>query len=150
MRIHFVLPLIFLFLVLVFPPVFCSGQPDLRSRVRDVYVLLVRAEAEGGNVSAAALKLNEALQLIGEAEKVEDESERSRILGKADSLIREVEASVPGLVEEGHRGKLLYLVTMVSVLVFLLVFGFVFYFYGPRFLWGLWLRSRGKWRVRKS
>ncbi len=148
MRVHFGFVLFFMFLFLSVS--LCNGQPDLRSKIKNVYVLLVKAEKEGGNVTAAASKLNEALQLIDKAEKTRNESEKSKLLGKADSLIKEVELSIPEIIEKGQRERKMYLITTFSSLALLLFIGFIFYFYGPKFFWSLWLKSRRKWKIRRN
>lgn len=139
-------------LLLLFTLLFTSslyfGEVDLKVRVREVYLDLVRAEREGADVSGVAVKLDEALQLIVRAEGVSDPVERSSLLSRAEALIDEVEASIPGLIEAGRFRVQVKLIINVALVVFFLIAIILAYFWGPRFLWGLWLRFRGDWRVK--
>ena len=126
-----------------------AEEKDLRSKVISVYAELAEAEANGADVTVAASKLNEALRLISQAEEAKD-PERILLLSKASILIDEAEKMIPELIEAGRTAALYRnFLTGISV-AFLAISAFILYFYGPKALWRLWLKSRREWRVRKT
>ena len=121
----------------------CEG--GLRRRLLSAYKGLAEAEREGADVTGAALKLNRALKLIEEGERTGN----STALRTAEELIAEVEAELPSLVEEGRaraRARLAWLAAAASATC---AAGALAYLYAPRLVWGLWLRARRRWRVRR-
>ena len=139
--------ILFVFLLTCFDA--CFSELDLKVRVRRVYLELVRAEREGADIGEAVAKLDEALQLVIRAGGVNDPAEKSKLLSRAEALINEVESSIPELVEAGKAEAQLRLVINVVSLLSLIVIAVLVYFYCPKVLWGLWLRFRGDWRVKR-
>ena len=121
---------------------------SVRLSLSQVFAEVVRAEMEGANVTELAAKLNQALQLVREAEAVGG-PESAELLREAEDLIQEVNASIPGLLEEAEaeaRRRLILTGVGVAALV---VGGVLAYVYLPRLVWLAWLRARRGWKVRR-
>ncbi len=127
----------------------CYAEYDLKDKIRRVYLELACAEKEGADVGEAVAKLDEALQLVIQAENVDDPAEKSKLLSRAEVLVDEVESSIPELIEAGRAAAQLRFMINVASIMSLIVVAVLVYFYGPRGLWGLWLRCRGDWRVKR-
>ena len=127
----------------------CYAEYDLKDKIRRVYLELACAEKEGADVGEAVAKLDDALQLIIQAESVSNPVEKSKLLSRAEALINEVETSIPELIGAGRSAAQLRVVVNVASIISLIVVVALVYFYGPRGLWGLWLRCRGDWRVKR-
>lgn len=145
-----VLPLLVLILSLVLisqPRIKISAQQTPKDRARQLYVQLLNAEREGADVTEAAFKLNQALQLIEQAEA--GIGEETALLQEAEALMDEVEASIPSLIEAGRAATQLKIATWTIAAISVVALSAAIYLYGPRLLWTLWLKSRGKWKVKK-
>jgi hypothetical protein len=139
--------LLVLLLAVSFVAVVIYSQEDLRQRVRQVYAELVKAEEEGADVAEAVYKLNEALQLIREAEETTNQTLKVELLSKAEALIDEVEASIPKLIEEGRIATRNRLIINAATAVSLVVAAILIYIYGPKLIWKTWIRLRKDWIV---
>ncbi len=145
----YILPLLIL---LLFPSVMAEVQDaeEVRNYVRLVYQKLVEAERRGADVEEAAIRLNRALSLIREAEAETNTSRRGKSLTEAYNLVRDVEASIDRLVEEGRARINLRNWTLSSAAILTAVGCILGYIYSPRIFWSLWLRLRRGWRVRRA
>lgn len=142
--------LVFLILLLFTSMVAVHAQSvdDVRSYLKQVFTRLREAESLGAEVGDEASMLNEALNLIRLAES--NSSVRDESLNKALSIINQVNNSIPQLVEEGASKARMNQIILAATISSILAVCVLTYFYGPRALWGLWLRARGGWRVRKT
>lgn len=116
--------------------------------MREVYSKLVEAEKAGANVSNASQQLNRALTLIKSLE--EGQTNREEAIQQAISIIREVESTIPTLIEEGRRAtffKNLYIGLAIASIISLIVLTHLF---TERIFWNLWIRARRRWIVRVS
>ena len=125
---------------------------EAREKVYEAYAAIVDAEASGGNVTSLVNRINEAIDLVENAEKIsEDNPEQAAALAeKAINIANEVLDEVGTVKEEGLALKRFHLFLGISSGVLFVLSGFLIYFYGPRVFWGLWVRIKGNWRVRKS
>lgn len=121
---------------------------EVRGYVRLIYQKLMEAEKSGADVEEAATKLNRALSLVREAEGESNTTRRDRNLAEAYSLVKDVEASIDRLIEEGRARVNLRNITLSSTAILVAVGCTLGYIYSPRIFWSLWLRFRRGWRVR--
>lgn len=124
-------------------PITCAApspsQEDLRALVGEAFLLLEDAEARGANVTAAALSLNHALELISSG-SVQD-------LAQAGLVINQVNSSIPGLVSEGEAARYWGTAGLAATLVVLGIAGVLTYFFMPKLVWRIWARSKKDWKV---
>ena len=149
MRILCCLFLAVLMTMALLAPITVNSQGDLRERIKEVYTKLVVAEQRGANVTYAAIRLDEALEMVDEANGLSDPAQRLILLSKAEGIVDEVDAFVPELSNKGESETVNSQILAVITSLALIVVGILVYFYGPRMLWGLWLRARADWKVRK-
>jgi len=122
---------------------------EARSRIREAFEGLLGAQEAGGNVSALVSSLNEALSRLSEAEELEslDPQGAARLASEAEALAQGVleEASPTG--EEGLRTRQESVIASILLAAGLSAFGLLAYAFGPTFLWRVWIRLRGRYRV---
>jgi len=125
---------------------------EAREKVYEAYRAVVDAEASGGNVTGLVDRINEAIDLVRRAEKIsKDDPEQAAILAeRAINIANEVLDEVGIVKEEGLALRRFRLFLGISSGVLFVFSGFLIYFYGPRVFWGLWVRIKGDWKVRKS
>lgn len=143
---------IFILLLLILPSVMAEAQDieEVRGYIRLVYHKVSEAEKSGAEVEEAALKLNQALSLIREAEGETNTTKRNRDLTEAHNLVKDVEASIDRLVEEGRARINLRNITLSSTAILAAAGCILGYIYAPRIFWSLWLRLRRGWRVKRA
>ncbi len=115
------------------------SQDELRSDIGEVFLLLTSAEARGANVTAAAISLNHALELVNAGGAAD--------LTQAASIIHQVNSSIPSLVAEGEAALYWGTTGLATTLVVLGIAGVLVYFFMPRLVWRLWMRTKKDWRV---
>jgi hypothetical protein len=114
--------------------------------VREVYSKLLEAEAAGADIYNATLALNKALTLIKSIN--ENPADRERLLREAVRLVRDVDSTIPALVDEGRRATFLrnfYMVLAISLTASLATLS---YLLTPRIFWRFWLKTRKNWLIR--
>lgn len=122
---------------------------EARKYVRTVYSSLREAELKGADVEEAASKLDEALELLREVEGV-GTLEREKSISRVMSMAGEVESSIGRLVEEGESRNRWRIITLSSSAALAALSSILTYLYAPRIFWGLWLRARRDWRVKRA
>lgn len=115
------------------------SQGDLRAMVGETFLLLESAEAKGANVTAAAMSLNHALELISSGGALD--------LAQAESIINQVNSSIPGLASEGEAATYWGMIRLAATIVVLGIAGVLAYLLTPKLVWRIWARSKRDWRV---
>ena len=115
------------------PAVVASPQ-DLERKVREVYIELADAERKGANVTQAASKLNEALGKIDEADVLGNQTQSAVLLGQAEWITNEVEASIPGLVAVGESAARNRFILVAATSLALVLGGLLAYVFGGKVL----------------
>jgi len=113
--------------------------------IREVYSRLAEAEKRGADVREAAMRLNDALELVREAE--ENVENRSALLSAARSIVEDVNSSIPVLIAEGGERLFWRNVVLAASIVSIAASCVAVYRLGPRVFWETWLRLRSRWIV---
>jgi len=118
--------------------------------VHEAFEALVTAYDAGGDVGPLADKLNEALALLSEADRLEnsDPDEAGRLRVRAVELLNEVIEEAPRVAEEGRRRTFFSRVLLGCSLAGLGAAGVLAYRLGPGIFWRIWARSRRGYRAR--
>jgi hypothetical protein len=123
-------------------PVGAVTRDEARAELARAFVDVRYAESSFAYVGDLVDKLNTAAHLldVGGDDNV----------AQASALISAVLASTPSRISAGSQYETTRLAIRGVLLAILIVSALLVYFYGSRLYWGLWLRSRGKWRVERA
>jgi len=123
---------------------------DARAEVQKAFKALVEAYDAGGNVSKLAVKLNDALTLLFQAEESmgRDASAAEAYASEAERLASSVIEEARQVKEEGLMQKQTSTIVTVSTIASLLAVGALIYVFGPDILWRLWVWLRRNYRVK--
>jgi hypothetical protein len=123
---------------------------DTRSAIYEAFKALIEAYYAGANIDNLTERLNEALNLTSQAERMADttSSEAQGLLSEAKALAENVTDQAPLIEEEGlKQGQTSTIITVGSVIGAIIV-GVLIYVFGPDLLWRLWLRLRKNYIVK--
>ena len=118
----------------------CSGQADVESLIMDAYLAVHEASARGGDVSSHVSLLNDVIDEVGSGE-YDSASVESRL----EALIASAEAAGAQGVEARESQTLVAGAQVAAAFVLSLAT----WRYFPELFWGMWLRIRGGWLVKK-
>ncbi|WP_143713016.1 hypothetical protein [Saccharolobus islandicus] len=110
----------------------------LITQIQQLYLQLEKISESGVNVNPQIQDLNKALQLLQNCSNSKE----------AESLIQQVNSSIPQLESEANTLYLEHQTVKYSTITALIVLGFLTYYFGPRFLWRAWIKMRKKWVVK--
>ena len=155
-RLSVILVLLLLFLNVYISSIRTRAETDtqtdatkLKDYLKATYSKLQVAESKGANVTLAAQKLDEALQLIDQVKGDQNGSD-SVLMSQATSIIDDVDSSIPSLTKDGESRILWTDVSLVSTIIFVAIVCLFVYLYLPRIMWKTWGKYRASWRVRPS
>jgi hypothetical protein len=124
------------------PRVLAADRVSLRHEAASAFALVAEAENSGGNATFLTLKLDEAVRIIDSGSDAQ--------LPIAEALISEVKTEAPAVGSAGSQAVQTQIIVTGVVLVVLGTSAVLVWLYGSRVFWGLWLRSRGGWRVERG
>ncbi len=120
----------------------------VKDMIADVFSTVLDAERAGGDTTELVASLNEALSLVGEAERSSDPMWATALSERAKQVVEQVRASAWNEWQAGllaQRNATAFLVFGVCALA---VTALLAYLFVPRVFWMLWLRVHRDWRVR--
>jgi predicted PurR-regulated permease PerM len=117
---------------------FATSNSQLITQIQELYLQLEKISESGVNVNPQIQELNEALQLLQNGSNPKE----------AEQLIQQVNSSIPQLESEASTLYLEHQIVKYSTITALIVLGFLTYYFGPRFLWKAWIKTRSRWVVK--
>ena len=117
---------------------FATSNSQLITQIQALYLQLEKISESGVNVNPQIQELNEALQLLQNSSNPKE----------AEQLIQQVNSSIPQLESEASTLYLEHQIVKYSTITALIVLGFLTYYFGPRFLWKAWIKTRSRWVVK--
>jgi len=123
-----------------------GGPENAWSLVYDAYMAVRDAESSGGNVTGLVSDLNRALTLIDEGIR----SGNSSTIDEAKVILSSVIDKAPLVKEAGEAEARARMLTAIAVCVLAAVGLVAAYAYGRDLPWRLWLRLRGRYRLRAT
>lgn len=160
--IYMVMALLALVLLIILAFSLCFGVPFITvsnaqtsyesayGKLSDAFTLVQEADVAGGDVSGLVAGLNEALELIFEANSVSsiDPSRAEELYILAECIVDEVILEAPLVRESGLVAQQQSMVYLSVGIVVLEIISFLIYRYGPELFWNLWLCTHRDWKVR--
>ena len=128
----------------VSPILVCAeSQGEVEEMLLDAFRAVSTAGEAGGNVTSLVVDLNDAIELLAEAENTGNAS-----LAEAAVLhIQSVMEVAPSVAQTGVAAGQMRLLTLGVSLSGLAFAAFVAYKYIPLVFWRLWIRSKKDWKV---
>ena len=134
--------LFFTILTVLVVPVSAVTQDETKADLARAFVGVQRAESSFAYVGDLVDKLNTAARLL--------DAGGDDNVAQASVLISDVLASTSSRESAGSQAQTMRLAIMGVLLAVLAVSAMLIWFYGSRVYYGLWLRTRGGWRVERA
>ena len=117
---------------------------EARGKIAEAYKAVAEAEEKGGDVSSLLVELNSIIDLVREAESKKDEAKMSEASARLDEVIEKAsEIGDLGLAAAQRRQNATTLALGAELSVALIA-----YIYAPRAFWRIWIKVKGRWRVK--
>jgi hypothetical protein len=136
--------------IIIQPYLPIAQSNDAHEKVMEAFTLVQEADLAGGDVSHLVSKLNEALDLISQADSIasSNPNQAQELYHQAEDIANQVILEAPLVKEEGIIAKQNSNIMLAVELTILAILGFIVYRFGPRLLWKLWLRAHKDWKVK--
>ena len=123
-------------------PVGAITQDEAKADLARAFVGVQRAERSFAYVGDLVDKLNTAAHLL--------DAGGDDNVAQASVLISDVLTSTPSRESTGSQAQIMRLAIRGVLLAVLAVSALLVWFYGSKVYYGLWLRTRGGWRVEQA
>lgn len=122
-----------------------------RAQISQAYAAVLAAEQGGGNVTSLVAKLDSAISLVQQADRLNGTSpaRAQSLYSQASALTQQVIGGAPGVGTAGKAAVAASQLDLAVETVVLAALAALAYFYAPRAFWGGWLWAHRGWRVRK-
>jgi hypothetical protein len=136
--------------IIIQPYLPIAQSNDAHEKVMEAFTLVQEADLAGGDVNHLVNKLNEALDLISQADSIasSNPNQAQELYHQAEDIANQVILEAPLVKEEGIIAKQNSNIMLAVELTILAILGFIVYRFGPRLLWKLWLRAHKDWKVK--
>ncbi|MEM3437496.1 MAG: hypothetical protein QXP55_03030 [Nitrososphaerales archaeon] len=127
-----------------------ASSNDAHEKIIEAFVSVQEADNAGGDVSYLVNKLNEALDLISQADSIASSNpiQAQELYQQAEDIANQVILEASLVKEEGILARQNSNIMLGIELAILATLSFILYKFGPKLLWRLWLRAHKDWRVR--
>lgn len=132
------------------PIIHAQSSNDAHEKIIEAFSSVQEADNAGGDVSHLVNMLNEALDLISQADSIasSNPTQAQELYQQAEDIANQVLLEAPLVREEGILAQRNRNIMLEIELAILATLGFILYKFGPKLLWRLWLRAHKDWEVR--
>ena len=118
-------------------------QPT-RDAIQTAYQNILEANNSGGNVTDLINQLNQAIDLLNQAEKIQntDPSQTQQLITQAQTIAINVIEQSPAIKQQGITQNQTNTTTIIILATTSLVIAILAYLMGPKIIWRIWLRQR--------
>ncbi len=133
-------------------PVHAQQSAQVSAQIGQAYIAVLNAEGNGGNVTSLVAKLNSAISLLQQADKINstNPTQAQSLYSQASTLATQVVQASPATASAGKASVANAQVELVVETTILVGLAAVAYLYTPRIFWRIWFRTHRKWKVSKS
>lgn len=117
---------------------------EARGKIIEAFKAVADAEEKGGDVIPLVIELNSALDLIREAEFTKDEALMKEALIGLDEVIEKA----PKVGQQGIAASRWKQINTIVALGIEVSLALIAYIYAPQAFWKIWIKVKGKWRVK--
>jgi hypothetical protein len=122
----------------------------VQQKIATAFVAVQQAESRGGNVAGLTASLNQAVQLLQQAEQTSSPSQAATFLAQASSIAGNVTAEAPAVGAQGaaavQNGLIITGVEVAAIAAACVLV----YLYLPRLFWRLWERTHSDWEAKSK
>jgi hypothetical protein len=141
--------LAFLFLM---QPIHAQAGPGTLAEVETAFARVQAAESAGANVSGLDASLNQAVQLLGMGNAIQQSNpaQAQLLFSKANIIASQVAASAQAEISAGEASTIQGEETLYETLGVIAVVCVLVYLALPKVFWRVWLRMNSNYRIEQN